>query len=172
LRTNGIIVDKQAVGAYLEYLTEAFLFYRVPRYDVKGKQLLQTLDKYYVADLGLRRFRLGGKAGDDRGHLLENVVYLELRRRNREVYVGKLRNKEVDFVAVDHKGYVSYYQVAYSVTDTATLERELAPLRAIRDSNPKYLLSADWDTNPVYDGIRKLNVTGWLLEDAHNNQYK
>jgi predicted AAA+ superfamily ATPase len=164
LRTNGMIVDKQTVGTYLGYLSEAFLFYKVPRYDVKGKQLLQTLDKYYVADQGLRRFRPGGKAGDGRGHLLENVVYLELRRRNREVYIGKLHDKEVDFVTVDNKGYMSYYQVAYSVTDAATLERELAPLRAIRDSNPKYLLSADWDTNPVYDGIRKLNVIDWLIE--------
>jgi predicted AAA+ superfamily ATPase len=107
--------------------------------------------------------RLGKKSGDDRGHRLENVVYLELRRRNREVYAGKLRDKEIDFVAIDGNGYVSYYQVAYSVADEHTLERELAPLRAIGDSNPKYLISADWDVNPVYSGIRKVNAAGWLL---------
>jgi len=131
---------------------------------VKGKNLLRTLDKYYLADTSFRKVRLGKKAAQDRGHLLENTVYLELRRRNSEVYVGKVQDKEVDFVAIDKNGYVSYYQVAYSVTDALTLERELAPLLAIRDSNPKYLLSADRDTNPVYDGIRKLNVVDWLAE--------
>jgi predicted AAA+ superfamily ATPase len=105
---------------------------------VKGKRLLQTLDKYYLADTGFRKVRLGKKTSEDRGHLLENAVYLELRRRNQEVYIGKTRDKEVDFVAIDHNGYVSYYQVAYSVLDEGTLQRELAPLREIRDSNPKF----------------------------------
>jgi predicted AAA+ superfamily ATPase len=168
LTSNGMAVDKAAVGRYLFYLTEAFLLYKVPRYDVKGKGLLQTLDKYYLADPAFRKVRLGKKFSDDRGHLLENAVYLELRRRNREVYVGKLRDKEIDFVAVDHSGYVSYYQVAWSILDPATLERELAPLRAIRDSNPKYLLSTDLDVNPVYDGIRKLNVADWLFGEMQN----
>lgn len=163
LRTYGSIADKEAISNYLAYMAESYLLYKVPRYDVKGKKLLQTLDKYYLADTGLRKVRLGKKVSEDRGHLLENAVYLELRRRNHEVYAGKLRDKEIDFVVTDKKGYISYYQVAYSVTDSQTLERELAPLRAIRDSNPKYLLSADWDTNPVYDGIRKYNVINWLL---------
>lgn len=165
LQSNGSFVDKGAVGRYLSYMTDAFLLYKVPRYNVKGKSILQTLDKYYLADPSFRQVRLGRKFTDDRGHLLENAVYLELRRRNREVYVGKMRNSEVDFVTVAHDGYVSYYQVAYTVTDAATLERELTPLRSIRDSNPKYLLTADWDVNPVYDGIRKLNVMDWLLKD-------
>jgi predicted AAA+ superfamily ATPase len=163
-RSDGIIIDNKTVAQYLEYLASAFLFYKVPRYDIKGKNLLRTLDKYYVADTGFRKARLGKRLEEDRGHLLENVVYLELLRRNREVYVGKMRDKEVDFVVIDKEGYVSYYQVAYLVVDPATLERELAPLRAIRDSNPKYLLSTDLDINPVYDGIRKINVAEWLLE--------
>ncbi|MCL2111653.1 MAG: ATP-binding protein [Clostridiales bacterium] len=163
LRANDVVVDKQTVGNYLDYLTKAFVLYKASRYDVKGRRLLQTLDKYYLADPGFRKVRLGKTVGTDRGHLLENMVYLELLRRNRYVYVGKVRDKEVDFVAMDRQGYLSFYQVAYSVSDEATLERELAPLRAIGDSNAKYLLSADRDVNPVYDGIRKLNVSDWLL---------
>ena len=163
-KNDGLVIDNKTVTQYLDYLASSFLFYKVPRYDIKGKNLLRTLDKYYVADTGFRKARIGKKHDEDRGHLLENVIYLELRRRNREVYVGKMRDKEVDFVTVDKKGYVSYYQVAYLVTEPATLERELAPLKAIRDSNPKYLISTDLDINPVYDGIRKLNVTEWLLE--------
>jgi predicted AAA+ superfamily ATPase len=163
LRINDLIVDKQTVVNYLNYLAESFLLYKIPRYDLKGKSLLQTLEKYYLADNGFRKARLGKRFEEDRGHLLENAVYLELRRRNREVFIGKLRDKEVDFVTIDHKGYISYYQVAYIVTDKLTLERELAPLKAIRDSNPKFLLTTDIDINPVYDGIRKLNVADWLL---------
>jgi predicted AAA+ superfamily ATPase len=166
LRSNGTTIDKGAVGRYLSYMTDAFLLYKVPRYNIKGKSILQTLDKYYLTDPSFRQVRLGRRLTDDRGHLLENAVYLELRRRNREVFVGKMRNTEVDFVAVDYHGYVSYYQVAYMVSDVATLERELAPLRSIHDSNPKYLLTADWDVNPVYDGIRKLNVMDWMLSDT------
>ncbi|GHV22500.1 ATPase [Spirochaetia bacterium] len=165
LRTNDFVIDKQTVVNYLNYLAEAFLMYKVPRYDLKGKSLLQTLEKYYLADNGFRKVRLGKRFEEDRGHLLENTVYLELRRRNREVFIGKLREKEVDFVAIDPKGYISYYQVAYIVADESTLERELAPLKAIRDSNPKFLLTTDIDINPVYDGIRKLNVADWLLNN-------
>ena len=164
LKGERVTVDNETVANYLSYLTQAYLLYKVPRYDVKGKNLLKTLDKYYLADTGFRRARLGKKFAEERGHLLENMVYLELRRRNSEVYVGKLHDKEIDFVGIDKKGYVSYYQVAYSVMDEQTLQRELTPLKMIRDSNPKYLLSADRDTNPVYDGIRKYNVADWLLE--------
>jgi predicted AAA+ superfamily ATPase len=163
LKNDGYVLDPKTIAGYLYDLSSAYLLYRVPRYDVKGKKLLQTLDKYYLADTGFRKMRLGKKSGEDRGHLLENVVYLELRRRNREVYAGKLRDKEIDFVAIDGEGNVSYYQVAYSALDEHTLERELAPLRAIGDSNPKYLISADWDANPVYDGIRKVHAASWLL---------
>ncbi|MCL1933449.1 MAG: ATP-binding protein [Candidatus Azobacteroides sp.] len=165
LKSEKIEIDSRTISNYLDYLTETYLLYKVPRYEIKGKNLLKTLDKYYLADTGFRKVRLGKSMTEDRGHLLENMVYLELRRRNREVYVGKLRDKEIDFVAIDNNGYVSYYQVAYSVMDKQTLERELLPLKLIRDSNPKYLLSVDWDTNPVYDGIRKYNVIDWMLNN-------
>jgi predicted AAA+ superfamily ATPase len=165
-KSEGIVVDNKTISNYLSYLSSAFLFYKVPRYNIKGKNLLRTLDKYYIVDNGFRSARLEKQANQDRGHLLENAVYLELRRRNRSVYVGKIWDKEVDFVAIDHSGYISYYQVAYSVVDEKTLERELSPLLAIKDSNAKYLLSADWDIDPVYNGIRKLNAIDWLLGNA------
>jgi predicted AAA+ superfamily ATPase len=165
LKNEKVTINNETVTNYLSYLTQTYLLYKVPRYDVKGKNLLKTLDKYYLADTGFRKVRLGKKVTEDRGHLLENMVYLELCRRNSEVYVGKLQDKEIDFVAIDKKGYISYYQVAYSVVDEQTLQRELAPLKLIKDSNPKYLLSADRDTNPVYDGIRKYNVANWMLGD-------
>jgi predicted AAA+ superfamily ATPase len=127
-KSEGIVVDNKTISKYLEYLSSAFLFYKVPRYSIKGKNLLRTLDKYYIVDNGFRSARLEKQMNEDIGHLLENVVYLELRRRNRSVYAGKIRDKEVDFVAIDHSGYVSYYQVAYTVMDEKTLARELAPL--------------------------------------------
>ena len=101
----------------------------------------------------------------DRSHWLENMVYLELVRRNKEVFIGKKDNLEVDFVVVDHKDYTSYYQVAWTTEDADTLDRELASLKAIKDSTPKYLLTTDVDFNPVYEGIRKLNVIDWMLQN-------
>jgi len=166
-KSEGIVIDNKTVTKYLEYLSSAFLFYKVPRYNIKGKNLLRTLDKYYVVDPGFRKARLGQDADVDRGHLLENAVYLELRRQNRFVYAGKMMDKEVDFVAMDHAGYISYYQVAYSILDEKTLARELTPLEMIKDSNAKYLLSTDWDIDPAYNGIRKLNVINWLLGEAN-----
>ncbi|GHV82674.1 ATPase [Spirochaetia bacterium] len=165
LKNEGIIIDHKTIAQYLDYLVSAFLIYKVPRYDIKGKNLLRSLDKYYMVDTGFRRIRLPQRPDADVGHILENIVYLELRRRFPKVFVGKLRNGEVDFVVMDHKGYIAYYQVAYTSMERSTLERELAPLKAIRDSNPKFLLTTDIDINPVYDGIRKLNVADWLLNN-------
>jgi predicted AAA+ superfamily ATPase len=149
LKSEKISIDNETVTKYLGLLNSAFLLFRVPRYDIKGKGLLRTLEKNYLVDTGFRRARLSKRHGADRGHLLENVVYLELKRRNKRVFIGKIRDMEIDFVVEDNHGYISYYQAAWSVTDPVTLERELAPLRAIRDSNPKCLLTADWDVNPV-----------------------
>ena len=163
LNSNMLKVDDKTVTNYLSYLSDAMLLYSVPRYDIKGKGLLQSLNKFYLSDTGFRRVRLGKAAGQDMGHLLENAVYLELRRRNRKVYVGKFRDMEVDFVVTDHEGYTSYYQVAWTTMSDEVLDRELAALNAIKDSNPKYLLTTDLDLNPVYNGIRKLNVVDWLL---------
>jgi predicted AAA+ superfamily ATPase len=148
---------------YLSYLTEALLVYRVPRFEIKGKGLLQTLDKFYVVDPAFRRAQLNKRPDADLGHLLESAVYFELFRRNKEVYIGKLREAEVDFIVIDWDGYTSYYQVAQTTFEPSTLARELRPLQAIRDSSPKYLLTMDIDHDPVYDGIRKLNAADWML---------
>ena len=163
LRTHGTVVDKEAIARYLDALCDAFLLYKAPRYEIKGKGLLQTLNKYYLVDPCFRKVRLKRDMKKDISHWLENMVYLELLRRYRDVYIGKINNKEVDFVVTDREGYTSYYQVAWTTMSIETLERELASLNAIKDSNPKYLLTTDLDLNPVYNGIRKLNVADWLL---------
>ncbi|MCL2726953.1 MAG: ATP-binding protein [Bacteroidales bacterium] len=163
LRTYGTVVDNKTVSKYLDALCDAFLLYKAPRYEIKGKGLLQTLNKYYLVDPCFRKVRLKRDMKKDISHWLENMVYLELLRRYKNIYVGKIGDKEVDFVVTDHQGYTSYYQVAWTTMNAETLERELASLSAIRDSNPKYLLTTDIDLNPVYNGIRKLNVADWLL---------
>lgn len=164
LRSQGTVVDKETVAKYLDAMCEAYLIYKVPRFEIKGKGLLQTLNKYYVVDPCFAKVRLKKGIIKDRSHWLENMVYLELVRRNRDVFIGKRNNLEVDFVTIDDSGYTSYYQVAWTTENPETLERELASLRAIKDSNPKYLLTTDNDFNPVYDGIRKLNVIDWMLQ--------
>ena len=164
LRSQGTVVDKETVAKYLDAMCEAYLIYKVPRFEIKGKGLLQTLNKYYVVDPCFAKVRLKKGILKDRSHWLENMVYLELVRRNRDVFIGKRNNLEVDFVTIDDIGYTSYYQVAWTTEHPETLERELASLRAIKDSNPKYLLTTDNDFNPVYDGIRKLNVIDWMLQ--------
>ena len=165
LRSNGTVVDKETVAKYLDALCEAYLIYKVPRFEIKGKGLLQTLNKYYVVDPCFAKVRLKKAVLKDRSHWLENMVYLELLRRNKDVFIGKRNNLEVDFVVIDYKGYTSYYQVSWTTENADTLERELASLRAIKDSTPKYLLTTDVDFNPVYDGIRKLNVIDWMLQN-------
>ena len=164
LRSNGTVVDKQTVAKYLDAMCDAYLIYKVPRFEIKGKGLLQTLNKYYVVDPCFAKVRLKKGILKDRSHWLENMVYLELVRRNKDVFIGKRNSFEVDFVAIDNNGYTSYYQVAWTTENPDTLERELASLKAIKDSNPKYLLTTDMDFNPVYDGIRKLNVIDWMLQ--------
>lgn len=169
LRSNGTIIDKQTVAKYLDALCEAYLIYKVPRFEIKGKGLLQTLNKYYVVDPSFAKVRLKKAILKDRSHWLENMVYFELLRQNKEVFIGKRHNLEVDFVAIDYNDYTSYYQVAWTTENVDTLERELASLKAIKDSTPKYLLTTDVDFNPVYDGIRKLNVIDWMLHNSMNN---
>lgn len=169
LRSNGTIIDKQTVAKYLDALCEAYLIYKVPRFEIKGKGLLQTLNKYYVVDPCFAKVRLKKAILKDRSHWLENMVYLELLRQNKDVFIGKRHNLEVDFVAIDYNDYTSYYQVAWTTENADTLERELASLKAIKDSTPKYLLTTDVDFNPVYDGIRKLNVIDWMLNNSMNN---
>ena len=140
------------------------LMYRVSRYDIKGKDYLQLLDKYYIADIGLRYYLLGINNAD-RGHILENVVYLELLRRGYTVYVGKNGAAEVDFVVQDHDGNTEYYQVAWSVREESTLKRELSALESIQDHNPKYILTMDNDSPTSYNGIRQRYALEWLIEN-------
>jgi predicted AAA+ superfamily ATPase len=152
------------VETYLSALTDSFILYRLGRYDVKGKQYLKTGDKYYLADMGLRYYLLGSK-GADAGRMLENVVFLELLRRRRELSIGKWGNMEIDFV-VTSGDITEYYQVALSVRDESTLARELRPLDAIRDHHPKFLLTLDDDPPANSNGIRRLNALDWLLADG------
>ncbi|MDR2663894.1 MAG: ATP-binding protein [Treponema sp.] len=161
MTSDGRKIDTHAVETYLDALLDSYILYRAGRYDVKGKKHLKTLTKYYLVDVGLRYFLLGGRKRD-LGHILENVVYLELRRRYRQVFIGKVDDKEVDFVAEGDNG-VDYYQVSDTVRDRNTLDRELAPLEAIRDHNPKFLLTRDYEPPSSHNGIRQLNVLDWLL---------
>lgn len=164
MTSAGRKISVHTVESYLAALTDSFIFYRVGRYDIKGKQYLKTGDKYYAADIGLRYNVLGTKKADQ-GHILENIVYLELLRRGYEVYVGKVGAAEVDFIAIGDEGE-EYYQVAYTVIDTdgSTLERELGPLDAISDHNPKYLLTMDFNPLTSHNGIKQINVLDWLLK--------
>lgn len=161
LRSNGRTVSSLTVETYLAALQESFVLYRASRYNVKGKEYLKTLEKYYLVDIGLRRVLLGRKAADV-GHILENVVYLELLRRHYKVYVGKWDDKEVDFVAMGRDGIV-YIQVFATVRDEKTLKRELAPLVAIPDNYPKLLLTLDEDPEADYNGIRQKNALEWMM---------
>lgn len=161
MTSAGRPVSVHTVEKYLKGLVDSFILYRAGRYDVKGKQYLKAGEKYYLADVGLRYYLLGTK-DTDRGHLLENIVYLELLRRGYEVCVGKVGNAEVDFIATNADG-IEYYQVSLSVRDEQTLKRELAPLDAIDDHNPKYLLTMDDDPVMSYRGIRQISVIDWFL---------
>ena len=163
ITSKGRKISNHTVENYLEGLTDSLLMYRVSRYDIKGKEYLQLFDKYYIADVGLRYYLLG-TANADMGHILENVVYLELLRRGYRVYVGKNASAEVDFVVQDIDGNTEYYQVSWSVRDEQTLKRELGALESIQDHNPKYILTMDNDPPISYNGIRQKYVLEWLLD--------
>ena len=154
-------INSSTVEKYLEAFSESYIIYPAKRYNIKGKEYLKSLEKYYIVDIGMRYMLLGSKMMDT-GHILENVVYLELLRRGYDVYVGKIDNYEVNFVAQNHKGTI-YYQVALIVRDEKTLQRELRPLQAIRDHYPKVILTMDEDPEIQYDGIRRINARDWLL---------
>lgn len=163
LASGGRKISPNTVESYLRALTDSYILYNAARYDIKGRQFLKTLGKYYFVDTGIRNHIISQSARD-LGHLLENVVYLELLRRKNRVNIGKLSEKEVDFVATN-MNEVEYYQVCASVIDEKTLERELAPLREIKDNYPKILLTLDNIGNGAnYEGIRQINVIDWLLD--------
>ena len=163
LTSYGRKTDNKTVEKYLQGLKDGLLIYEVDRFDVKGKALLQRNAKYYVVDSAFRKFLLS-RTDSDRGHILENIVYLELVRRGYRVYVGHLQNGEIDFVAKKpHR--LEYYQVSYTVMEDTTLRRELSPLEQLDDNYPKYLLTMDvLHKTDNHNGIEQKNVLDWLLE--------
>lgn len=162
ITSGGRRVSQATVSDYVEALVEPYIFYPSERYDVPGKQLLKNNRKLYIADLGIRRYLLPCKRYD-LGFSLENVIYLELLRRGYEVNVGKVGATEVDFVA--RKGDdISYFQITASMTEETTFEREMAPLKAIRDNYPKAVITLDPYTTGNYEGIHVINAIDWLLD--------
>lgn len=166
----GLLVDETRKGkpsthtvqAYVNTLTESYFFYEIKRFDIKGKEFLRTLGKYYIVDTGLRTYLLGNR-DRDRGHILENIVYLELLRRGYDLAVGKVDNTEVDFIATKYNEKM-YIQVTESLQGEEVRSRELAPLEKIRDNYEKIVLSMDIDSGTTYNGIKALNIINWLLE--------
>lgn len=163
LTSKGMTISNHTVDKYITSFVESYLIYKVERFDVKGKNLLVRDYKYYSVDTGLRSYLLGKKANSDMGHILENIVYLELLRRGYRVYVGKVDDLEIDFVA-ENQGGLKYFQVSLTVRDAKVLERELRSLQRTGDHYPKYLITMDMDLSSDYDGITKINVIDWLLE--------
>ncbi len=160
LTSFGRKTTSATVENYIHALEEAFILYRAGRYDVKGKQYLKSLEKYYLVDQGLRNL-VSGRRGRDVGYVLENMVYLELRRRGYQVFVGKVGNLEIDFVA-ERGGDRAYYQVSASILDSQTYQRELAPLKAVKDHYPKYIVTMD-EIPMSEDGIKQINAMAFLL---------
>lgn len=163
LTSSGKKIDQKTVDRYIRGLTDSLLFYEARRYNIKGRQFLTTQNKYYVCDIAMRNMLVRGKDSDI-GHILENLVYLELKRRHGEVYVGQVNTSgEVDFVVIDG-GNPVYYQVALTTLDEGVLKRELTPLQQIHDNFPKYLLTLDQVFHDIsYEGIIKKNVLRWML---------
>ena len=164
LTSMGRKTDAKTIEKYIRGLTDSLLVHEVSRYNIKGKEFLSTLSKYYVADLGLRQMILGNR-NIDMEHILENIIYLELIRRKGNVYVGQFDKNEIDFVIVN-SNEIEYYQVALTVLDENTLKRELDAFKNIKDNYPKYLITLDdVMVNTDYDGIKVVNALEWLLEE-------
>lgn len=164
LTSRGLSTSNHTVENYLTAFLESFLIYKAESFDVKGKNLLARDYKFYTVDSGLRSYLLGKKSDSDMGHILENIVYLELLRRGYRVYVGKVDDLEIDFVAENRNG-LKYYQVALAVRDENVLARELRALEKTKDHYPKTLLTLDMDLESDYNGITKINVIDWLLKE-------
>ena len=162
LTSMGRKTDIKTIEKYIKGLVDSLLIYEVSRYNIKGKEFLSTLSKYYVSDLGLRQMILGNR-NVDMGHILENIIYLELLRRKCNVYVGQFDKNEIDFVIIN-SNEVEYYQAVLTVLDENTLKRELAAFKNIKDNYPKYLITLD-DVlpNADYEGIKVVNALEWLL---------
>ena len=160
-------ISHNTIIKYLEFLTNSYIIYAAPRYDIKGKELLSTNPKYYLVDLGLKNITTTNKYDADLGRKLENVVFFELLRRGGKIYAGKNNDKEIDFVVQKPNNEREYYQIAFTVNDEKTFEREISAFRNIRDNYPKFLLTLDFDKTNI-DGIHKVNVIDWLLGASHS----
>ena len=169
LKKDGQKIHNTTVQKYLEYLVTSFVFYKVNRFDLKGRKQLATQEKYYLVDVGLLNVLVGKERTTERGHILENVVFLELLRRGNKIWTGSDRNSEVDFVCKTPTGDMEYYQVAWQMTDEKTTEREFSALEKIKDNYPKYLLTTDGFTQDR-NGIRHLNVFHWLLNNKESQE--
>lgn len=155
-------ISHNTIIKYLDFLTQSYILYAAPRYDIKGKELLSTNGKYYVVDLGLRNITATNKYEADLGRKLENIVYFELFRRGGKVYVGKHNDREIDFVVQKANNEREYYQIAYTVNDERTFNREISAFDRIKDNYPKFLLTLDYDNTSI-NGIQKINIIDWLL---------
>ena len=165
ITNNNLAISHHTVANYIDSVVEAYMFYKVRRFDLRGKGLLQTQEKYYSVDLGLKKFFLGDKINQDLGHNLENIVYLELLRRGNKVHIGKADNTEIDFVIRTPKNETEYIQVAWTTKETSTFEREIRPFELVNDFNRRILLTTDVELATTYKGIQKINVIDWLLEE-------
>ena len=161
---NGNKINNETVENYLSVLEDSFLLNKVFRFDIRGKKMLQTLNKFYLADTGVLLAILGRNAQINRGQLLENLIFIELKRRYKEIYIGKVLQTECDFVCKDEKGRIFYYQVSLTVREQKTLDRELAPFSQINNHFQKYLLTLDPE-EPTYDGVQQINIINWLLSN-------
>ncbi len=165
LKLDGQTIHHATVEKYLEYLVSSFIFYKVNRFDLKGKKQLATQEKYYLVDTGLMNLLVGKERTTDRGHILENIVFLELLRRGNKIWTGTSRNSEVDFVCKTPTGEIEYYQVAWQLSSESTINREFSALEKINDNYPKFLLTTDSFTQDR-NGIIHKNVFSWLLENS------
>lgn len=164
LKSAKLPADNKTIDRYVEGILNSLLMYKAKPYDIHGRSILRANSKYYAVDLGLRRLLLPDHQ-QDYGHIIENIVFLELKRRYPYVYVGRSNDLEVDFVALNVKNEARYFQVALTTLDEKVLERELRPLKQIHNSYPKYLLTMDTlNKDANYDGIQKMNILDWLLE--------
>lgn len=161
LSSNGRKNSVHTVEEYLNALLESYILYKVNRYDIKGKELLKTQEKYYLSDIGLKTFLLGGRGNKDLGHILENIIFLELKRKGYKIYIGKDNDNEIDFICETDNDTI-YVQVSLSVRDENTLKRELKPLESIQNHYKKYIITLDYDTNN-YNGIKLISAMDFLL---------
>ena len=161
---NQLSLSHNTVDNYINALVESFMFYKVKRFDLRGKGLLMTQEKYYTVDLGLKKYFLGDKINLDLGHNLENIVYLELLRQGNQINIGKADEAEIDFVVRKPNGTQEYIQVAWTTKEQKTFEREIRPFELIKDFNRRILLTTDVEPVTIYKGIQKINVIDWLLE--------